>query len=92
MHLKTLKVFCDVVGRKSFSRAASENGISQSRASQAVHQLEAALKEAGQTVDFTICEGADHAFFNDTRAEVYDEAHAATCWSRMLSFYREHVR
>ena len=58
----------------------------------AVHQLEAALKEAGQTVDFTICEGADHAFFNDTRAEVYDEAHAATCWSRMLSFYREHVR
>ena len=40
MHLKTLKVFCDVVGRKSFSRAASENGISQSRASQAVHQLE----------------------------------------------------
>ncbi len=40
MHLKTLKVFCDVVGKKSFSRAASENGISQSRASQAVHQLE----------------------------------------------------
>ena len=40
MHLRTLKVYCDVVGKKSFSRAADENGISQSRASQAVNQLE----------------------------------------------------
>ena len=40
MHLKSLKVFCDVVGRRSFSRAADENGISQSGASQMVHHLE----------------------------------------------------
>ncbi len=40
MHLKSLKVFCDVVGRHSFSRAAEENGISQSGASQVVNQLE----------------------------------------------------
>jgi DNA-binding transcriptional LysR family regulator len=40
MHIKALKVFCDVVGRRSFSRAADENGISQSGASQIVHQLE----------------------------------------------------
>ena len=40
MHLKSLKVFCDVVGRRSFSRAAEENGISQSGASQVVNQLE----------------------------------------------------
>lgn len=40
MHVKTLKVFCDVVGRRSFSRAADENGISQSGASQMVHHLE----------------------------------------------------
>ncbi|HZN33230.1 MAG TPA: LysR family transcriptional regulator [Pirellulaceae bacterium] len=40
MHLKSLKVFCDVVGRRSFSRAASENGISQSGASQIVNGLE----------------------------------------------------
>src|SRR5947199_8586854 len=43
MHLKSLKVFCDVVGRRSFSRAASENGISQSGASQIVNALEAHL-------------------------------------------------
>lgn len=40
MHVKSLKVFCDVVGRRSFSRAADENGISQSGASQMVQQLE----------------------------------------------------
>ena len=40
MHFKSLKVFCDVVGRRSFSRAASENGISQSGASQTVNALE----------------------------------------------------
>ena len=40
MHMKSLKVFCDVVGRRSFSRAASENGISQSGASQIVNHLE----------------------------------------------------
>ena len=40
MQLRSLKVFCDVVARRSFSRAADENGISQSAASQVVHQLE----------------------------------------------------
>jgi DNA-binding transcriptional LysR family regulator len=40
MHLKSLKVFCDVVHRKSFSRAADDNDISQSGASQVVHHLE----------------------------------------------------
>jgi DNA-binding transcriptional LysR family regulator len=43
MHVKSLKVFCDIVGRRSFSQAASENGISQSGASQIVHQLEDSL-------------------------------------------------
>ncbi len=40
MHVKALKVFCDVVGRRSFSRAAAENDMSQSGASQMVHHLE----------------------------------------------------
>ena len=43
MQLKSLKVFCDVVAWKSFSRAAEENSISQSGASQVVHQLEERL-------------------------------------------------
>ncbi len=40
MNLKSLKIFCDIVSRRSFSRAAEDNGISQSAASQVVGQLE----------------------------------------------------
>lgn len=43
MHLKSLKIFSDVVRHRSFSRAADENEISQSGASQLVHQLEERL-------------------------------------------------
>ena len=40
MHLKALKVFCDVVSHRSFSEAAAENAMSQPGASQMVSQLE----------------------------------------------------
>ena len=40
MNIKSLKIFCDIVSRRSFSRAAEDNGISQSGASQVVGQLE----------------------------------------------------
>jgi DNA-binding transcriptional LysR family regulator len=40
MNLKSLKIFCDIVSRRSLSRAAEDNGISQSGASQVVGQLE----------------------------------------------------
>ena len=40
MHIRNLKVFCDVVARHSFSKAAEDNGMTQSGASQAVQQLE----------------------------------------------------
>ena len=43
MQLESLKIFCDVVRWASFSRGAKENGISQSSASQVVHQLEVRL-------------------------------------------------
>ncbi len=42
-YLRSLKIFCDVVGLRSFSRAARENGISQSGASQVVRQIEEGL-------------------------------------------------
>ena len=43
MQIETLKLFCDVVRLRSFSRGAAENGVSQSAASQAISQLEAEL-------------------------------------------------
>jgi DNA-binding transcriptional LysR family regulator len=43
MHIRSLKILCDVVDRRSFSRAADDNGISQSNASQVVQSLEERL-------------------------------------------------
>ncbi|AGA29028.1 LysR family transcriptional regulator [Singulisphaera acidiphila] len=43
MQLESIKIFCDVVRWASFSRGAAENQISQSSASQVVHQLELRL-------------------------------------------------
>jgi DNA-binding transcriptional LysR family regulator len=43
MNLETLRLYCDVVRLRSFSRGASANEVSQSAASQAVQQLEADL-------------------------------------------------
>jgi DNA-binding transcriptional LysR family regulator len=40
MHIKSLKIYCDVVKQRSFSKAADANGVSQSNASQVVHHLE----------------------------------------------------
>jgi DNA-binding transcriptional LysR family regulator len=43
MHLEALRLYCDVVRLRSFSRGAAQNFVSQSAASQAVQQLEAHL-------------------------------------------------
>jgi len=44
MHLRNLRVFCDVVRRNSFSRAAADHQMTQSGVSQAVQQLEEGLQ------------------------------------------------
>jgi DNA-binding transcriptional LysR family regulator len=44
MHLRNLKVFCDVVNRRSFSQGAADNQMTQSGASQAIQQLEEFLQ------------------------------------------------
>ena len=43
MNLDTLKLYCDVVRLRSFSRGAVTNGVSQSAASQSIRQLEGEL-------------------------------------------------
>ena len=40
MHLESLRLYCDVVRLRSFSKGAEQNFVSQSAASQAVQQLE----------------------------------------------------
>ena len=43
MYLRTVEIFCAVAARRSFSKAAQEQGVSQPAVSQAVHQLESRL-------------------------------------------------
>ena len=43
MNLETLKLYCDVVRLRSFSRGAAANAVSQSAASQSIQQLEGDL-------------------------------------------------
>jgi DNA-binding transcriptional LysR family regulator len=43
VNLETLKLYCDVVRLRSFSRGAAVHSVSQSAASQAIHQLETVL-------------------------------------------------
>jgi DNA-binding transcriptional LysR family regulator len=40
MNIETLRIFCDVVQRQSFSRGAKINDVSQSAATQSVHRVE----------------------------------------------------
>ncbi|MCY3842211.1 MAG: dienelactone hydrolase family protein [Acidobacteria bacterium] len=58
---------------------------------EAARKLETDLRAAGKEVDITVFEGADHAFFNDSRPDVYHAGYAAECWSRMVAFYRRHL-
>jgi carboxymethylenebutenolidase len=58
---------------------------------ESVTELENRLRSLNKAVEFVIYEEADHAFFNDTRADVYNPRAATDAWNRMLSFYRHHL-
>jgi len=53
-----------------------------------VRELERKLKELGKSVEVHIYPGTDHAFFNDTRPEVYNADAAADAWRRTIEFLR----
>jgi len=57
-----------------------------------VHGLEEQLKTHGRSAEMHIYPGVDHAFFNDQRPEVYNEAAAKDAWSRVLRFFGEHLK
>ncbi|MBA3825004.1 MAG: dienelactone hydrolase family protein [Ktedonobacterales bacterium] len=50
------------------------------------------LTDTGKTFDMIVYPGADHAFFNDTRAEVYDAAAAEDAWNRTVSWFTRYLR
>lgn len=57
----------------------------------ASRQLERKLHELGKDVEFFVYPGTHHAFFNDTRPEVYDAQASNQAWDRLLPFFKEHL-
>ena len=53
------------------------------------------LKEVAKKYDLpveVVSYDADHAFFNDTRAQVYDAEAAADAWKRVLEHFKKHLK
>ena len=57
-----------------------------------VGRLDQALTAAGKRHEFHTYPGTQHAFFNDTRPEVYDAEAARDAWDRTLRFFRAELR
>ena len=57
----------------------------------AVRDLESNLKGLGKDVQFHIYEGTEHAFFNDSRPDVYNAGAAKQSWERTLGFFRQYL-
>jgi carboxymethylenebutenolidase len=53
-----------------------------------VRKLEREVKALGKQIETVIYSGADHAFFNDQRPQVYNAEAAANAWRRTISFLR----
>ena len=58
---------------------------------QTVHELERKIRNLGKQVEVKIYPAADHAFFNDTRPEVFKAEAAADAWQRSIAFLRQHL-
>lgn len=56
-----------------------------------VRTMEDALNEAGITNEIHVYEGAQHAFFNDTRESSYDPDASADAWERALAWLEQHL-
>jgi len=54
-------------------------------------QLEGRLRGLGKDATLVVHPGVDHAFFNDTRPEVYDEATSASTWADTIGFLRANL-
>ena len=57
-----------------------------------VRQLESKLKELGKSIETIIYPDTDHAFFNDTRPEVYNAEAADDAWRRTIEFLRKYLQ
>jgi carboxymethylenebutenolidase len=58
---------------------------------EAASALAEQLRAIGKSVEIVVYPDTDHAFFNDTRPEVYNQEAARSLWERTLEFFRSHL-
>lgn len=56
-----------------------------------VQRLANALKRYNKAGEIKTYPGAPHAFFNDTRKDVYKPAEAKDAWNRSVAFFKQHL-
>ncbi len=56
-----------------------------------VKQLESQIQQAGGAIETHIYPNTSHAFFNNTRPEVYNAEAAADAWNKTLNFFQTHL-
>jgi len=57
----------------------------------AVAELADKLDGLGKEAELAVHPGVDHAFFNDTRPEVYDAETAGLCWQQTIGFLKANL-
>lgn len=58
---------------------------------ESVAKLEETLKSLGKNVEIKIYPGAGHAFFNDSREQVYNKEAADDAWQKVTNFYKAYL-
>ncbi len=51
-------------------------------------ELQSAMEQYGKPLEVQVYPGTEHAFFNDTRREVYRETAANDAWNRVVALFR----
>jgi carboxymethylenebutenolidase len=66
--------------------------LDHSASPEAARALGQTLKDSGNVdVELHVYPGVDHAFFNDTRPEVYDAEASALAWQRTIQFLHSRI-
>jgi len=58
---------------------------------EAANELGERLRAMGKQAEIIVHPGAEHAFFNDTRPEVYNATESARLWESALNFFRQQL-
>ncbi|CAN5471484.1 dienelactone hydrolase family protein [soil metagenome] len=58
---------------------------------ESTRSLEAELRGLGKDATLHIHDGAQHAFFNDERPDVYHAEHSAEAWARTVALFRDRL-